>query len=96
MKIGEKVHWDNNDRTMIVQDIIDPNPALDNAKQLRSMGATAMGESKLVAEIPMALVYAWTKEAGIRSDDNDAISEMLKRKMLDADFAAFRVWEGRY
>jgi hypothetical protein len=96
MKIAEKVHWDDNDRKMVIQETIDPTVALENAKKLRSAGAGKMGESRLVGEVPMDLVFAWAREAGIRPDDNNAMSEMLKKKMLDPDFAAFRVWEGTY
>ena len=96
MKIAEQVFFDDSENRLIVKETIDPNPALDNAAALRSAGAANMGESKLVAEVPMALVYAWAKEAGIAHNDNHAMSEMLKRKMLDPDFKAFRVWEGSY
>lgn len=96
MKTAQKFHYDHADDRVIVQDTIDPNPALDSAAALRQAGAQNMGDSKLVAEVPMALVYAWAKEAGIAHNDNHAISEMLKKKLLDPDFKAFRVWEGTY
>jgi len=44
----------------------------------------------------MALLAQWARDAGIKWDDREAMREMLDRKLMSGEFAAFRVWEGRY
>ena len=95
MKIAEQF-VDGDGSTFHVKETFDPNPALASAAALRSAGATHMGESRLVGEVPGWLVDHWRKEAGIAHNDNAATAEMLKKKMLDGDFSKFRVWEGTY
>jgi hypothetical protein len=38
----------------------------------------------------------WLKEAGVRWDDHEAKKQIIRKKLLSGDFAAFRVWEGTY
>jgi len=75
--------------------VIDPNPALDQAAALRSAGVMGFSENVLVGRVPMAMVTAWLKEAGVSWDDHAAMQEVLDRKLKDGDFSRFRVWEGR-
>lgn len=82
------------DGKIIHHKMIDPNPALDQAAALRSAGITGYSENALVGRVPMALVTAWLKEAGVSWDD-PAMEDVLTRKLMDGDFSKFRVWQGR-
>ena len=55
-----------------------------------------VGESRHVGRVPGAMIAAWCKEAGVKWDDIKAREEVVKRKMLSSDFAAFRNWKGTY
>lgn len=96
MKLSEKIHWDNNDRTMIVQETHDFTPVLERAKALRSAGKTDFGENKLVGVVPMAMWAEWAKKHGVKPSDTEAMKEVVAREMNDSDNAHLRVWEGRY
>ena len=93
MKIEEKMF--HQDGKLIVQETHDWNPVLEKAAALRSSGAGVSGENRLVGLIDMKMWTEWAKEAGIPPSD-PAMKDVVKRKMLDGDFAKLRVWEGTY
>jgi len=93
-KIAEQVIEDGSKITIV--ETHDFSPVLKSADALRKSGQTGFGESRLVGRIPMALISQWCRDAGVRWDDIEARDELLKRKLLDGDFAAFRVWEGTF
>lgn len=93
-KLNEQVHWDG--RKMIVQEQHDFHSVAEQAKTLKSAGLESVGESKLVARIPVKLLAEWAKEAGVKFSDTGAMRELLARKLMDADNSQFRVWEGRF
>lgn len=93
MKIAEK-HYEQ-DGKLVIQQTHDWSPVLNKAQSLRSSGAGVSGESRLVGLIDMKMWVEWAKEAGIKPSD-PAMKEVVKRKMLDPDFAKLRVWEGSY
>ena len=93
-KISENVT--EQDGKLIIKQQHDFNPILNKASQLRSMGKTDFGDSKLVGLIPMKLWHEWAKKWGVRADDSNAMREVIAREMNNADNAQFRVWEGRY
>lgn len=90
-KIAESHQRDGDD--LIIQETHDYTPILDYTQNLRSNGLENFGESKLVANIPMHLWGEWAREAGVKAND-PAMSEVLTRKLMDPDFAQFRVWGG--
>ena len=95
MKIGEKVHFDGDDK-FVIQNTYDNNPYLDEIKQMKAAGVGMTGEKRLVGRVPMHIVNMWLKEAGVKWDDTAAKQEVIRKKLLSGDFAAFRVWEGTY
>mgnify|MGYP003624268766 CR=1 FL=1 len=95
MKVGEKVHFDGEDK-FVIQNTYDNNPYIEEAKQLRESGVGQTGDKRLVGRVPMHIVSMWLKEAGVRWDDHEAKKQIIRKKLLSGDFAAFRVWEGTY
>jgi hypothetical protein len=94
-----KEKWFTDDGKVIRQKTTDPNPALDSAKALRSNDKTTMfggKESWHVARVDAHVLEQWVKEAGLRFDDREAVRDLIKRKLLDGDNAAFRVHEGTW
>ena len=55
-----------------------------------------MADSVHVARLDAHVVEMWAKEAGVKWDDQTALRDLVRRKLLDADNAAFRVWEGTF
>lgn len=96
MKINEKIHYDEQDEKIIVEETHDYNPVLEKAKAMRSAGMTDFGESKLVGMIPMKVWAEWAKKWGVKASDSHAMKEVVARELADPDNAAFRVWEGTY
>lgn len=96
-KISEKVHWDNNDKTMVVQETHDFTPILNQTQALRSAGVDGLGkDNKLVARVPMAMMKIWAKKWGVSMSDTKAMQEVLKKELLNSENSQFRVWGGTF
>lgn len=93
-KIAERIFED--DGKLIVQESHDFNASMEEAALLRSNGMDRIGESNLIAVVPMKIWFEWAKQAGVRFHDKEGMKEVLKRKLLDPDFSRFRVWGGTY
>jgi len=74
----------------------DNNIYLDEVEQIRKQGLGQKGENRLVGRIPLHLIEAWAKEAGVAWSDRAAMQDLVKNKMLSGDFDKFRVWKGKY
>ena len=96
MKISEKVHFADNDRTMIVQSTYDNNPALARAEALREQTGGIAGESRLVGTLPMHIIKEWITEPGLEWSDSEAIDDLRRKKLLSGEFDKFRVWSGKF
>lgn len=68
---------------------------VDRAARLREAPQQPLSDSWHVGSIPVPVVAMWLKEAGVKWDDTKAVEEVLNRKLMDGDFAKFRVKEGR-
>ena len=53
-----------------------------------------LGESRLVANIPMKMWVEWAKKHGVRVDDHGAMREVVHKELMNPDNASFRVWNG--
>ncbi len=94
-----KEQWSTDEDKIIRQKTTDPNPAIKSAKQLRDAyqeGNHFAEDTRHIGRIDQHVLEMWMKEAGVTLDDRDAMAELIKRKMMDGDFAAFRVSEGSY
>jgi len=97
MKTAEK--WFEQDGKLVHQRTHDWTPDLKLTSDLRSAWRESLGESKLVGVIPTGMFEVWARENGVKGSDPDywkKMQDIVKRKMLDGDFAAFRVWQGTY
>ena len=95
MKLSEKL-IDGEGSTLHVKKTVDPNPTLKNVEAIKQAGVGQTGENRHIGRVPGWLIAEWLKEAGVRWDDIKARDEVIKRKMMSGDYAAFRNWEGSY
>lgn len=95
MKLGEKL-LAGDDGKFLVQKTFDPNPSLAQVRTLKDADAMGTKDNKLVARVPAWLINEWCKEAGVAWSDVEARREVVTKKLLSGDAAAFRVWEGTY
>lgn len=84
------------DGKLILHKRTDPTPALEAVKAAKQAPVVPMSDSVHVGRIDKHVLEAWIKEAGVKFNDRAAVQEVIKRKLLDGDFAKFRVWEGSY
>lgn len=96
MKINEKLHYDDLTDTLVVQETYDPNPILNSVAQLKSAGYTGFSENRHVARVPTFLIEQWCKEAGVSFSNQEAVKEILHKKILSGDFNNLRPWTGTY
>jgi hypothetical protein len=92
--MSERVEVDGNKMTIIRTE--DVQPVLDRAAALRSMGVTGFSENWHIGSVPTIIFEQWLKEAGLRMSDTKAVKDMLERKLMDGDFAKFRVHGGTF
>jgi hypothetical protein len=92
-KIGGGI-INNQDGTFTVHRVHDYDPYMAHAASLREAEATTMGESWHVGSVPTAIIYQWAKAAGVDVGDNEAVKEVMMKKLMSGDFSKFRVHEG--
>lgn len=74
----------------------DPTPVLDNVQALRGSEVPQPVDGVHVARIDAHVLELWLKEAGVKFDDRNAVREVIRKKIISSDNAAFRVWEGNF
>lgn len=94
MKVGEKIHQEGD--KVIIQKVHNFNPELERAKMARDGGLGQTGESRMVGTVPLAQIWEWCKEAGVKWDDVHGRQEVVRKKLNLAENKNFRVWQGRY
>lgn len=94
-QIGEKVTFQ--DDQMIIKRTFDASGMLLDAEYARQTSPNAVGSDwKALGNIEPALVTNWLREAGVSWSDSHAVQEVIKRKLMDGEFARLRVWEGSW
>jgi len=95
-KISENITF-NADDQMIIKRTYDANQMLLDAEYARQHSPNAFGSDyKLAAEIDMAFVDLWLKEAGVKWTDTQAVKDVIKKKLMSNEFQKLRVWEGKW
>ena len=94
MQLGERFFDD--DGRIIHQRVQAVDPYIERARLARDAPAQPMSDSWHVASVPMWLVNEWLKEAGVSWDDTVAAKDVVRRKLMSGEAAAFRVREGRF
>jgi len=92
MKLSEQMTVE--DGILHIKQTHDYTPIAEKSKALQSAEAWNMGESRLVANIPMKMWAQWAKKHGVRVDDHGAMKEVVHKELNDPDNAHFRVWNG--
>jgi hypothetical protein len=92
MKLSERMTVE--DGKLLVQQTHDFTPVAEKSKAMQAAGLDRIGESRLVANIPMKLWAEWAKKHGVRADDHGAMREVVHKELMDPDNAHFRVWNG--
>ncbi len=95
MKIGEQF-IDGDGDTFHVKQTFDPNPALQEMDRIRAAGVGHTGDNKHIGRVPGWMIAEWLKEAGVKWNDIAVRDEVVKKKMMSGDVAAFRNWQGTY
>ncbi len=88
---------------LVVHKQTDPNATLRLAGHARAAHAAgvdlnpyAPSDSWHVGRIDKHVLENWVKDAGVSFSDRQAVSEIIRAKLLDGDFQAFRVKEGTF
>lgn len=84
----------HDDDRLLIHKTADATDALHRARMLRDSGNTLMSDSVCVGSVPIELVAKWAIEAGVSWDDTEALEDVVMRKLMDGEFAKFRVYEG--
>jgi len=92
MKLSETMTFEEG--KVIVQQTHDFTPIAEKSKAMQSAGLDQMGESRLVANIPVKMWAEWAKKHGVRTDDHGAMKEVVHKELMNPDNAHFRVWNG--
>lgn len=73
----------------------DPTATLELVRMQRD-AALDHGDSWHVGTLDKHVLELWMKEAGIKWSDSDAVTELVRKKLMDSENAAFRVHEGTF
>jgi hypothetical protein len=92
MKLSEQMTVE--DGILHIKQTHDYTPIAEKSKALQSAEAWNMGESRLVANIPLKMWAQWAKKHGVRVDDHGAMKEVVHKELNNPDNAHFRVWNG--
>jgi hypothetical protein len=92
MKLSEQMTVE--DGKLVIQQRHDFTPVAEMSKALQSSGLDRMGESRLVANIPMKLWAEWAKKHGVSAGDHGAMREVVHKELMNPDNSQFRVWNG--
>ena len=96
MLIDQKVAFDEMAKKIIVKKTHANAPYVNQVAQMKKMGIDGFGENKLVGRVPMHMLAQWIKEAGLDWSDNEAIRQVIRRKLLSGEFDKLRPWEGTF
>jgi hypothetical protein len=96
MKIGEKVHLDEVNQKIIVENTYSNQPYLDRVSEINRQGLGKSGESRLVGSIPIHLLKEVCDKLGVKWDDVEARKDVVRRMLLSGDFDKLRVWKGTF
>lgn len=84
------------DGKLVIHKQTDPNASLESVKLAKEAPSTPMADTWHVGRIDLHVLEQWVQEAGVKFDDRAAVAEIIKKKLLDGDNAAFRVKEGQF
>jgi hypothetical protein len=68
---------------------MDFNPALREVKQIQDAGPRTDGNWH-VGRIPREMIGIWVKEAGLSFGDTEAVSDLVRKKLLSGEYDMLR------
>ena len=92
MRIKDEFHIQ--DDQIIHAKTFDIEPTLNSVKELSEEKRT--DGNWHVGRIPMELLGMWIREAGLTWDDTEAVSDMVRKKLLSGDYALLRPHQGSF
>lgn len=95
-KIKEKLHYDEAEKKVVVEQQHDFSAVAEKAKALKSAGLTGGSDNRLVGLVPMKMWHEWAKKWGVEPGDTQAMREVVARELNDSDNVHLRVWEGQF
>jgi len=95
MKAKESVKREGDN--LVIKKSHDFTPVMQRMDQIKQNTQDTRSDYRYVGTIPLPLLEAWCKEAGVKWDDVHARAEVLKKKILSGDFDKLRGdWKGSY
>ena len=83
------------DNELVFHKQTDPTATLERVKMQRD-AALDHGDSWHVGTLDKHVLEMWLKEAGLKYSGTEAVSDLIRTKLMDGDNAAFRVHEGTF
>lgn len=80
---------------LIVKNVQDVEPILQNCKERSAEGMHGSGEMKHAASFPMVLIEAYCNKANITFQEWLKNKDHIKSMLNDPDLSGFRIWPGR-
>ncbi len=75
----------------------DPTAALKSTAAIRSVEDNAFAADNWhVGRIDLHVLEHWLREAGVKMSDRGAVREVIRKKLMDGDNAAWRVRKGSF
>ena len=94
-KVSEQLFID--DDHIVLKHTFDANGMLKDAEYAREKSPNDFASDyKHVGDIHPALLNNWLQEAGVAWTDTEAVKDVIKRKLMDGEFAKLRNWEGSW
>ena len=93
MKIAEKFIADEKQVHHIRT--FDFNPVMQEVTELRQLPKRPDGNWH-IGRIPAPIIDMWLREAGVQWSDNEAVREIIERKLLSGEYSKLRPHEGKF
>tara|TARA_R100001440_G_scaffold9750_1_gene18113 strand:- start:6 stop:305 length:300 start_codon:yes stop_codon:yes gene_type:complete len=94
-KVSEQLFID--DDHIVLKHTFDATGMLKDAEYAREKSPNDFASDyKHVGDIHPALLNNWLQEAGVAWTDTEAVKDVIKRKLMDGEFAKLRNWEGSW
>ena len=88
--------WHEDGDKLVQQRTFDLQPVLDHTAALRETGSSSNADWWHLGTIDGRMLSAWLKEAGVDWSDTEGMQTVINRKLMDGEFAKFRVKEGTF
>jgi hypothetical protein len=95
MNHAVQTNFHKEDGNLIVENVQDCTPILEEAKRKHLEGEHGSSEMRHAAEFPFVLVQRYMNLHNITFREFMADKTHIRRMLSDPDLAGFRIWQGR-